>query len=419
MNILVTTDNFWLGGRENFLATYLGAAAGHGVSASLMATRIASNAAGIRRFENVASCECGGGSVEILRRWMDVGDAIVRTEKPRAIWAQHFSLLPAWILAVSHSIPLVTTFHGPLSGAGRPNPLIEALGMTLAAARGSVLSAVSPEVARSIFEGDADGREVRVIPNAVHWRQGNKLTGADRIRDVVCLSRTSKVGHLRAAVALFAQCRRICGTSRLAIAGGILPGEKAAGFLKRPVAAGRLLGFKWAFDARMLRVLPRTHIIGAVDEPMELIAQYGAVFGMGRVVLEALAAGRPAVVIGYESVADVVDGSNFDRFAERNFSGRGEPVGDRVAIARRLAHSSRLEPLTPAQIERYSLSAQTPRLVELLGNAEPRDSLTDRDLAGNLRAAILRGADESEVFEIGCSALSGAEMRMLYRFAKG
>jgi glycosyltransferase involved in cell wall biosynthesis len=52
---------------------------------------------------------------------------------------------------------------------------------------------------------------------------------------------------------------------------------------------------------------------------------YSAVAGMGRVILEALAMGLPAILVGYDGVKGVVTLDNVEDFAKRNFSGRYSP----------------------------------------------------------------------------------------------
>jgi hypothetical protein len=51
-----------------------------------------------------------------------------------------------------------------------------------------------------------------------------------------------------------------------------------------------------------------------------------AVLGVGRCVLEALAAGRPVLVVGNEEIGGLVTESNFFSLQKANFSGRGTGV---------------------------------------------------------------------------------------------
>jgi hypothetical protein len=72
------------------------------------------------------------------------------------------------------------------------------------------------------------------------------------------------------------------------------------------------------------------------DDPARVIADADIVVGMGRVVLEGLAARRPTVLIGYEKAVGVVSGENFDKYGFSNFSGRGlrgDLMEDIAAIA--------------------------------------------------------------------------------------
>lgn len=419
MRLLVCTDNFWIGGRETFLASYLRGLRGHGVEAGLIATQIANGAAGLDVFDSQVECLSPDGRVATWRNWLERGDALIRTNRPNVIWAQHFELLPAWLLAMRHGIPLLVTFHGPLSGGDRI-PLLDAIGMTLAIRRGGMVSAVSPELAESIGEG---GEGIRIIPNAVEWPAEGASSPPVRLRRVACIARSSKLGHLRAAARLFGECRRRCGVRDLTVAGGIHPAAATCdpGWPWRAAAAGRMLGFRWslkqgpAFAARLARI----RVSGPVANSGKLIAAQDGVFGMGRVVLEAMAAGRPAVLIGYDEAIDVIDGENFDRFAAKNFSGRGAIPNAHSVIAGRLSRWRNLPPLAAEQVARFSLAAQTPMLHELLEAAARQSGLPGeaRDLADVLADGIARNYGEAGLFEDAYGALSDCERRVFHQFS--
>ncbi len=62
---------------------------------------------------------------------------------------------------------------------------------------------------------------------------------------------------------------------------------------------------------------------GWVDDPLASFAAADAVLGVGRCVLEAIAAGRPVLVVGNEKIGGWVTEANFLGLQKENFSGRG------------------------------------------------------------------------------------------------
>lgn len=62
---------------------------------------------------------------------------------------------------------------------------------------------------------------------------------------------------------------------------------------------------------------------GWADDPLAHFAAADAVLGVGRCVLEAVAAGRPVLVVGNEKIGGWVTEANFLALQKENFSGRG------------------------------------------------------------------------------------------------
>lgn len=67
-------------------------------------------------------------------------------------------------------------------------------------------------------------------------------------------------------------------------------------------------------------------VAGWVDDVAEHFADADVILGAGRCVLEALAAGKPALVVGNEGIGGLVMESNFYSLQKTNFSGRGTAV---------------------------------------------------------------------------------------------
>jgi len=238
------------------------------------------------------------------------------------IWAHHFELLPAWLLSRIHGIPLVTTFHGPIIGAGRPNDLMQTIGMTLAIHRGDAVTGVSEEILGNLRSLDA--RDPQLLPNTVAFDDA-PLPSRMPPRNFVLLTRRDKLEHIRQSALLFAQYAKRVSGCRLVIADGEMKFKsKEAGSLR---AALRQLGGRWALGQGLgfLRTIPRVHFIGWTADARRHIREADVVLGMGRVVLEGIAEERRAVLVGYKALHGVITTENFDSFRRSNFSGRGAP----------------------------------------------------------------------------------------------
>lgn len=411
MKLLIATNNFWLGGRETFIDTWLTELA---APASLIASSIDRDVPGVPRFGEVV--ECGTEPYDRrLRAWLARGGELIRRTQPAAIWAHHFELLPAWLLSRVHGVPLLTTFHGPLIGDSRPNDLMQALGMTLAIHRGDAFTGVSEEVLdglRSLNPAAAP----RLLPNTVALG-GNAEPPRMPPRRFVLLTRRDKLEHIRQAALLFASyARRVPGCS-LVIADGDV---KLHQHHRRSIrGAIRQLGGKWAIGQGFgfLRRLRRMEFIGWTADARAEIRAADAVLGMGRVVLEAIAERRPAVLVGYRDVHGLVTAANFDTFRRTNFSGRGMPARSREEVVNELLALRETPDLSPV-LDAISSHAWADRLRELLrelGNSRPAPDPT----ADELCDAVERGAGAAELFSVAVRTLAPAELETLYRVTEG
>ncbi len=411
MKLLVATNNFWLGGRETFIDTWLTELA---VPASLIASSVDRDVPGVPRFGDVV--ECGTEPYDRrLRAWLAQGGELIRRTQPAVIWAHHFELLPAWLLSRVHGVPLLTTFHGPLIGDRRPNELMQALGMTLAIHRGDLLTGVSEEVLDGLRALNPAAAP-RLLPNTVSV---GDAADPPRVppRRFVLLTRRDKLEHIRQAALLFASyARRVSGCSLVIADGDLKLHERHRRSIR---GALRQLGGKWAvgqgFD--FLRRLGRMDFIGWTADARAEIRAADAVLGMGRVVLEAIAERRPAVLVGYRDVHGLVTAANFDTFRRTNFSGRGMPPRSRDEIVRELL-ALRGTPDLSSVLDSISSRAWAERLRELLrelGNTRPAPDRT----ANELSAAIERGAGAAELFNVAVRTLAPAELETLYRVTEG
>lgn len=328
-NILITTDNYWVGGRESFLAANLSFLSERNQThARLLAEDITHPMYRESIFREAISIGLNR-SVSICS-WLNEGKNLISRTKPDLIWAQHYRVLPAWLLSIVNEIPLLITFHGSLFGAGVPNNLQDVLGITLAIHRGGVLSAVSQEIARELALIGARKEDIRLIPNRVYLggqsnKQAEQLEQCQRVR-LALFSRAQKLDHIRAAVNLLRAVRKKGCPASLEVYSGIKASkhDDCKRFRVDAAHAAKQLGRKWLLKKpQLIPLLRHIKYFPLTLEPERAIENSTIVLGMGRVVLEGIAAGKPAILIGYDKVIGRVTKERFDEFQFSNFSGRG------------------------------------------------------------------------------------------------
>lgn len=401
-SVLIAINNWWVGGRETYVSTMLDELKWR---ATLIASLVQKDAPGLDRFERVE--ECGAGPYG--QRWQSW---LARDVKAPVLWAHHYELLPAWLLSRLHGIPMLTTFHGPLIGDARGNDLMQALGMTLALHRGDGVSGVSEECLDGL-RALAPEVTPHLLPNAVAFPAAPPAPPTLPPRRFVMITRRGKLEHIRQAALLFAAYARQVRGCRLVVADGEtnMP-EKHAGTMR---AAMRQLGARWALQqgAGFLRSVPKIDFIGWTADSQRHIREADAVLGMGRVVLEGMAEGRIAVLVGYNAVHGVVTPERFETMRRTNFSGRGLARRTHEEVAQELLAAS----AHPAP-ESISARHWAPRFAEVLRETASR-TVHDLELAQRMADAIRGGAGAETIFRIAVEALTPRELETLYRVAEG
>lgn len=417
--LLITTNNFWVGGRETYLASWL--EADEAVEPILMASSIQSDAPGLACFADTV--EVGGD--ETAGRWLgwlQKGGAQIDRRRPAVIWAHHFDLLPAWLLSRAHGIPLLTTFHGPLIDADRPNEAIQALGMTLAIHRGEFVSGVSPEVCSDLETLGRPG--ARLIPNVVRFNP-DPTRPSFPPRQFVLITRRQKLEHIRQGVLLFcAYASRTKGAHLV-----VVDGDSSVGFQSRTRAAVerlrralRQLGRKWILRQGLpvMRHLAKIEFIGWTDDSSGLIRQSDLVLGMGRVALEAVSEARPAVLIGYEQLHGFLTTATFDQFRQTNFSGRLCEVVDRARLAERLATAtespdlSTLGPMIDVEAQAQPLRDELDKIAESTVAEASRG-----EMATELVEVVRRGGCDAEIVQVAMTMMTQQELETFRRLEDG
>jgi glycosyltransferase involved in cell wall biosynthesis len=108
-----------------------------------------------------------------------------------------------------------------------------------------------------------------------------------------------------------------------------------------------------AINAGLGRDIITVH--GWADDPLAYFAAADVVLGVGRCVLEAIAAGRPVLVVGNERIGGWVTAANFPALQKANFSGRG---ADTAVGGENLAREFMAIPGEPAGLEKIRALAR-------------------------------------------------------------
>jgi hypothetical protein len=325
-------DNFWIGGRETFIADVVYMMRKIGVeSISLISGQI-----GNPSVETIFDQAVNVGDAKSIDRWLELGDALIEQISPQLIWAHHYSLVPSLLLAERHKLPLHITIHGPLMSTGRYN-FSNALGFSMAAYTGATVSGVSEEIKGQLtsFSDDIDcwgvfpnkvrvsGKNNKQTPVSETLEQ-NSLEDKSHVIRFAVFSRQNKLGHLRQAVLLAHQFKLKGHLVRLDIYTGINKHVGIANTRLSPLQQKlSLFGRKWFIrNARLIpftkhiHVHPLTHDVGGAMQKSDVI------LGMGRVTLEAIANLKTSVLIGYDDAIGVVNSDSFKLYQSTNFSGR-------------------------------------------------------------------------------------------------
>lgn len=326
--ILVICDNFLIGGRETYIETclselqhYNNAEDDSSYSACLLVNQVESTVVE-NIFTSVASVESKGDD---LLNWLEVGSCLIEKQKPEFIWVHHYALLPAFLLACEHQLPLVVSLHGAPFGMGGFNSTSDLLGLGLIIQEKITIAAVSKEIRDQLISVEVEPSGIELTPNCVKLdRQSAKEKSLEQYQrddlESILMTRPQKLSHIRAAVKLCAKLNRQKVPTNLTIYTGRRLQSSSHGVMSKTIFLGR----KWLFKNPLIFCyLHRIKFEPPTCDPDNIIVNSDIVFGMGRVVLEGIAARKPTVLIGYEQTKGLVTKANFTEFQYSNFSGRG------------------------------------------------------------------------------------------------
>jgi glycosyltransferase involved in cell wall biosynthesis len=235
---------------------------------------------------------------------------IIRREKIDLLYVNHGkTMLLGVILSRLHKIPLVYTIHGV---SRRELPLAFKNLLFRSVAR---VIAVSEESA-TYFKSQVSypAQQVVVSRNAIDFSHFKDLAkNQDGHLDLLYVSRLDpdKRKAVEAVMDAVARVSTEQPQFRLRILGGGRQFEKVR---KRAQALNAGIGRETIIVA------------GWMDDVAEHFSEADVILGAGRCVLEALAAGKPALVVGSEGIGGVVTETNFYSLQKANFSGRGTAV---------------------------------------------------------------------------------------------
>jgi len=217
------------------------------------------------------------------------------------------SIVPAAIAAELEEVPFAVTLHGPASLASYYGPTYELLVKNYVLSAASLIVAVSPETERMVLD-HASSESVALIPNSVSFnsiRPGFPLSAEEDSHWVV----VSRLDQFKIPGILdFCKKAHHAGIPAVRIAGD----GPAQDELTQLLNENCLLGY--------------AKLLGASAQVTSLMRKASGVAGMGRVVLEGIAANRPVVLVGYDGVKGIVDTELLIKAADVNFSGRGLPT---------------------------------------------------------------------------------------------
>ncbi len=323
-SLLVTTELFNIGGLETHVAGEVACLAEEGFRIHLV---VGSNTSDKMLPKEATSVTTG----LVMGPAMTTAELIQTVESLRKIIRAHgvecvhahpfMSLVPSQIAAELEGIPFVVTLHGPASLSDCYGPLYDFILSSVILPKADMVVAVSQEVA-DLAAPYVDDARLCVLPNGVPVG----IFGADLVEDCadgrwLLVSRLDI--HKVVGIRDFIQKAAAAGLPGVLIVGD---GD----------ARGKLLS---QLDVDGLSNY--VEFLGARTDVAKLMRRAAGVAGMGRVIIEGLACGKPAVLVGYDGVKGVVTPDVFRVASVANFSGRRMPSISATEFSRQLSLNQR------------------------------------------------------------------------------
>ncbi|THU02829.1 glycosyltransferase [Lampropedia puyangensis] len=321
-SILIITQQFSIGGLETHIRGEIEQLSAMGIDVhlatgsilekALLPSGLASISAGLA-LEPSATAQQTLTAIEKLRE-------LIREHCIDRVHIHPFtSIVPAAIAAELEGVPYGVTLHGPDSLGSFYGPTFDVVLKDAVLPNCSSVIGVSPEVKEMAAAYAADS-QIHYIPNAVSMErvtQSTNVAGVDHWLVVSRLDDAKVPGILD-----FCVKARKTDIPHIFIAGD---------------GAARPMLKYWLQEKGLSDFV---QFLGSSAEIGALMARASGIAGMGRVLLEGIAARKPVVMVGYDGVKGVLDRNLFESAAHANFSGRGLPTVGGEALNQQLLRLS-------------------------------------------------------------------------------
>lgn len=356
MKLLIVTEHYALGGLETYINTQAEQLASRGWQLHLACgSRFNASLAG-ERFASVhAHLDFNAGSsLSGLLATVERLCAIIREQGITAVHAHPFTtLLPALLAAARQQVPMLASLHGPASVTGFYGPVYEYVLAGLVTPHAARCLAVSPEV-QALAGAQCGHQGLALHPNGV-----TAVAPAELPAQPAWLVASRLDADKVPAILDFIRYARQAGIGRVDVAGD----GTHTDWLAQAAGEG-------------------VQLLGARNDVAAIMHAYEGVAGMGRVVLEGAAAGRPVCLLGYDGVKGMLNEHNWAEAARANFSGRNLVSVTAAEFARQWQQA---QPVPAALLPAHSAEALWQQLDEWLAS-EPQNNDLLQDLLLELEA---------------------------------
>jgi len=169
--------------------------------------------------------------------------------------------------------------------------------------------AVSPIVQKFLIENfNCDQKKIEQIPNSID-DTFFKEEATEKLNKFIWLSRldTDKELAIEEAIEFFAEYKKSVNSKATLTIAGV--GNAKENLEKKSAKINKELGEKAVI------------FTGNVLEPSKLLKSHDVVFGMGRTILEGVAAKKLTILFGYDGLKGIVTPKSFFKLFEHNFNG--------------------------------------------------------------------------------------------------
>lgn len=318
-SILIVTQQFTVGGLETHIRGEIEQLSAMGIDVhlatgslldkTLLPPALKSLTSGLA-LEPAASAQQGWAAIEQIRR-------LIREHGIDRVHIHPFvSIIAAATAAELELVPYAVTLHGPDSLGSFYGPTFDVLLKDVVLPNCGAVIAVSPEV-RGLAAAYVHEDDLHYIPNAVSFRPQSQADGTPNTGPWLAVSRLDDAK----APGIFDFCVKAkdSGLPHVLIAGDG-PARPALESWLQQRGLGDFVSF-----------------LGNSAEVSHLMAGASGIAGMGRVLLEGVAARKPVVLVGYNGVKGVLDQVLFQSASLANFSGRGLATIDSETFQQQLA----------------------------------------------------------------------------------